>query len=141
MGGFKFVVTLKITFEKNVGEKKDIKTAYFNSLPEIVLNRCDINLDFPIENILNKINRWISEGSAWTIHFIDNHYVNIIKYNPLKGNLYITLPKELKNSAKGLINLKNKGDMCFLWCHIRHLQNNININVFGYEEKLYYCEW
>ena len=89
MGGFKFVVTLKITFEKNVGEKKDIKTAYFNSLPEIVLNRCDINLDFPIENILNKINRWISEGSAWTIHFIDNHYVNIIKYNPLKGNLYI----------------------------------------------------
>jgi len=86
------------------------------------------------------------------------------------------LPTELRNSSKGLINIKNKDDNeCFRWCHIRHLnpqdknpqrikkddkqyieklnylsiefpvspkqynkiekQNNININVFGYEEK------
>ena len=28
---------------------------------------------------------------------------------------------ELRNPKKGLINLKNKDDECFIWCHIRHL--------------------
>ena len=81
---------------------------------------------------------------------------------------------KLKNPKKGLIDLQNKDDECFRWCHIRHLnpqikdpqrikrvdkqfigelnhkgmefpvsqkqynkiekQNNIRINVFGYEK-------
>ena len=81
---------------------------------------------------------------------------------------------ELRNSKKGLINMKNEDEECFRWCHIRHLnpqikyperikredkkminelnydgidfplsqkhynkvekQNNIRINVFGYED-------
>ena len=31
------------------------------------------------------------------------------------------LPMELRNPKKGLINMKNKDDKCFRWCHIRHL--------------------
>ena len=31
------------------------------------------------------------------------------------------MPDELKNSMKGLINIKNRDNKCFLWCHIRHL--------------------
>lgn len=65
---------------------------------------------------------WLSEGSGWTISFsLDEHYINTVKYNPLQGSSYIKLPKELQNSAKGLINLKNKDDECFRWCHNRHL--------------------
>ena len=104
---------------------------------------------------------------------LHNHH--LVKYKPIKGSSYIHLPKELRNSAKGLINLKNIDNECFRWCHIRHLnpqdkypqrikkvdkeyidklnytgiefpvtikqlnkiekQNEININVFGYEEK------
>ena len=64
----------------------------------------------------------ISEGSGWTIESIDNHYINIVKYKPLKGSSYIQLPKELRNSAKGLINLQNKNNECFRWCgHNRYL--------------------
>ena len=39
----------------------------------------------------------------------------------MQGSSYIELPIELQNSAKGLINIKNKDDECFRWCHIRHL--------------------
>ena len=39
----------------------------------------------------------------------------------MQGSSYIDLPDELENSAKGLINIKNKDDECFRWCHIRHL--------------------
>ena len=39
----------------------------------------------------------------------------------MRGSSYIKLPSELRNSKKGLINLKNKDNECFRWCHIRHL--------------------
>ena len=41
----------------------------------------------------------------------------------MHGSSYIDLPDEFKNSAKGLINIKNKDDECFRWCHIRHLNS------------------
>ena len=37
------------------------------------------------------------------------------------GSTYIELPDGLKNPRKGLINIKNNDNKCFLWCHIRHL--------------------
>ena len=88
----------------------------------------------------------------------------------MKRKSYIQSPQELRNSMKGVINLKNKDNECFRWCHIRYLnlqskdsqlikkvntafvdqldysvdvkqynkiekQSNINIIVFGYENK------
>lgn len=105
---------------------------------------------------------------------VTGHFINIVKYIPLKGSSYLPLPEELRNSKKGLINIKNNDNRCFVWCHVRHLnplkhhseriterdrecierldysgitfpvtveqiskierQNNININVFGYND-------
>ena len=86
------------------------------------------------------------------------------------------MPIEFKHPRKGLINIKNNAQRCFLWCHVRHInpvkdhpgritrinrdnnlnydgiefpvqekdfkkievQNNICVNVFGYENKLVY---
>ena len=31
------------------------------------------------------------------------------------------MPIELRGSKKGLINIKNKDQKCFLWCHVRHI--------------------
>ena len=30
------------------------------------------------------------------------------------------LPVKFKSTGKGLINIKNKDQKCFLWCHVRH---------------------
>ena len=177
MKGLKFVETLKVTFKKQDGDGTLYKTAYFNSKPKTIINNTEINeaLQLSKQQILNMIAQWISEGSGWTIESVDNHYLNIVQYQPMKGSSYIKLPQELRNSAKGLINMKNEDNECFRWCHIRHLnpqdihperikksdkeyinkldysgiefpvtikqynkiekQNEININVFGYENK------
>ena len=37
----------------------------------------------------------------------------------MSGSSDIPLPPELNNSMKGLINLKNKDNECFKWCHVR----------------------
>ena len=33
----------------------------------------------------------------------------------------MVLPIELRSPRKGLINIKNKDEKCFLWCHVRHI--------------------
>ena len=175
--GFKFVETLQVKFIKYSNDKQIQKNVFFNSSTDLIINETDIKLSLQAsqQQILNKIAQWISEGSGWTIQSIENQYINIINYSPLKGSSYIKLPQELRNPQKGLINLQNKDNECFRWCHIRHLnpqekypqrikkcdkefienldykniefpvtvkqinkiekQNNICINLFGYEEK------
>ena len=100
-----------------------IKTADFYSVAQTIINNTEIHkaLQMSKQNILNKVAEWISEGSGWTIQSVDNHYLNIVIYKPIKGSSYIKLPSELRNSTKGLINLKNNDNECFRWCHIRHL--------------------
>ena len=121
--GFKYIETLKMTFEKQLGNKTTIKTAYFNSKTKTLINENEINevLQTSRQELMKAIGQWISEGSGWTIQSVDGHYINLTKYKPLKGSSYIELPTELRNPAKGLINLKNKDNECFRWCHIRYL--------------------
>ena len=177
MKGLKFVENLKVTFKKNSKNEIITKTAYFNSKPKTIINKTQITeeLQSSKHEILNITAQWISEGSGWTIESVDNHYLNIVQYEPMKGSSYIELPQELKHHQKGLINMKNNDNECFRWCHIRYLnpqekdpqrikkidkeyinqldysgiefpvtvkqynkiekQNEININVFGYENK------
>ena len=177
MKGLKFVETLRVTFTKPLGSDTLYKTAYFNGAAQTIINNQEVteSLQSSQQHILNKTAQWVSEGSGWTIQSVDNHYLNIVKYQPMNGSSYIELPPELRNSSKGLINIKNEDNECFRWCHIRHLnpqdnnpqrikkadkvyvdqlnyngikfpvttkkynkiekQNEININVFGYENK------
>ena len=119
MKGLKFIETLKITFEKQTGrEQKTIKSAYSNSIAQTVINKTQIELALKLskQQILNKVAQWISEGSHWVVLSVDNQYLNIVKYEPMKGNSYIKLPNELCNSSKGLINLKNNDNECFRFC-------------------------
>ena len=131
-GAMKAQVTLHVIFKKKKiryrddGQAEEVfeyKDAYFNSTAFTILDNDDIieSLDKAAEEINNKIAFWLSEGSGWTIVEIQSHYVNIVKYLPLRGSSYIPLPIELRNSMKGLINLQNNDDKCFLWDHVRHL--------------------
>ena len=123
MKGIKFVETLKVTFTKISDGEIVYKTAYFNSPAQTIINNLEITESFQMskQQILNKIAQWISEGSGWTVKSVENHYLNVVKYQPMRGSSYIKLPTELRNSAKGLINMKNEDNECFRWCHIRHL--------------------
>ena len=54
-----------------------------------------------------RIDNWVNEGSGWVIESIDAEYVNISVFSPLIGSTYVELPRRLKNSMKGLINIKS----------------------------------
>ena len=84
------------------------------------------------------IESWLSEGLGWAIDGVSNDYINVANYKPLKGSSYIELPTEFRNSAKGLVNLKNKDNECFRWCHIRHLNpQNVHPQRIKRDDKKY----
>ena len=118
----KYIQTLVVTFKKESLSTGIIyKTAYFSSKTKTILSGFDIRLDEANSDILNFIDVWMSEGSGWTIERIEKYFINFVKYQPFKGSSYAKLPKELQNSLKGLINIENKDNECFRWCHIRYL--------------------
>ena len=126
-GGFKANITLIVELKKRIlqdGEEAyEFTEPYFNSTTRIILNELDIRdfYDNAVEEILNRIARWISKGSGWVIVRIHKLYFNVVSYVPLKGRSYFPLPEELSNPMKGLINVKNDDNQCFRWCHVRHL--------------------
>ena len=129
MKGFKFIEMLEVTFEKETIDSKTgkrvsiYKTPFFNGKAKTITKANDIEpeLSMSRQEILNVIDKWVSEGSGWVIDRIDSHYINVTTYQPLHGSSYLELPAKLRNSKKGLINIKNKDNECFRWCHIRHL--------------------
>ena len=78
-------------------------------------------LEDSFQEILYMIDCWINEGSGWIVESIESQYINISTYRPLLGSSYMNLPIELRNPRKGLINIKNKDQKYFLWCHVRHI--------------------
>ena len=75
--------------KKNTG--REFTTVYFSSTTKTVINsKCDLDKSF--QEIFNRVNNWINEGSGWIIVSINGEYVNIFIYSQLLGNSCIKLP-------------------------------------------------
>ena len=121
MKGFKYQITVAVLLSKEKGNGDiEYSSVYFNSITKTVINS-EFSLDKSFQEILYRFDNWIHEGSAWIIQSINGEYVNISMYSPLIVSFFVELPNEIKNPKKGLINIKNKDNKCFLWCHVRHL--------------------
>ena len=119
--GFRYQITLSVLLSKIKNDSIiEYSPVYFNSTTKTVINnKFDLNQLF--QEIIYRIDNWISERNGWIIEEIQNQYLNVSSYSPLIGSTYIELPSDLKHSKERLINLQNDDNKCFLWCHIRHL--------------------
>ena len=84
----------------------------------------EFKLDQCFNEIIHRLENWISHGSGWIVDEIISQFLNLSSNLPMSGSTYSKLPKELDHPMKGLINLKNDDNRCFLWCHVRHLNFN-----------------
>ena len=110
---------------------------YFNSFTKTVINH-RFKLENSFQEILYMIDVWINNGSGQNVESIESQYIHFSTYRPLTGSSYIDLPVELRIPRKGLINIKNRDQKCFLWCHlgILILQKNIQKELKKLTEKL-----
>ena len=119
--GFKYQITVKVLLKKyKLNGEIEFAPVYFNSVTKTVINH-RFKLENSFQEILYMTDVWINNGSGWNVESIESQYINISTYRPLSGSFYMDLPVELKSPRKGLINIKNKDQKCFLWCHVRHI--------------------
>ena len=130
MKGLKYQITLFVTLKKSkLDGTVEYASVYLNSFVKTVINYdFDDSIDKSMSEIFFRLDNWINEGSGWVIERVNDQYLNISQYAPLLGSSFIELPRELKNLKKGLINLRNTDNKCFMWCHVRHL-NPVNDNA------------
>ena len=101
-----------------------IKKFAFHSIEQkLILESTDVNEIYQemadeIEEEIQKVQE--AEGSGWVFVEIENLTLHTCTYDPLRAGSYINLPKELKGK-NAIINMKNEGDKCFLWCVLRAL--------------------
>ena len=117
MKGFKYQITVATLLSKKKKKKKrgiEYTPVYFNSATKTVINSDKYQLDKSFQEILYRIDNCINEGSGSIVELINGEYENISIYSPLVGSTHIELPAKLNNKMKGVINIKNNDNKCFL---------------------------
>ena len=68
-------------------------------------------LDRATPHILELLEKWTQRGSGWAVSQVKTLWLDIARYQPLRGSSYISLPAEVKNK-KAVMNVKNKNKNC-----------------------------
>ena len=92
---------------------------YFRENEPHVFNRNDedqikIEFDRFVERIKGEIESWSERGSGWVLERIMVAYVNVARFQPLRGGTYLPLPANLAKK-KAIINMKNRDNECLKW--------------------------
>ena len=113
--------------EKMDGNQKlNIKVqdkAYFQSDTHINLESTDVKeiLAKVIHTILEKISIYQQNGSGWYFKEVANFEIHTVDYKPMRGgSSYIPLPDWIM-LKKGIVNIRNTDEKCFIWCVLRYL--------------------
>ena len=126
--GFKYQITVKVLLKKyKPNEEIEFAPVYFNSSTKTIISN-KFKLEYAFQEILYRIDVWISKGYGWIIESIESKYINISTYRPLLvGTSYMDLPIELKHPKKGLINIKNVfyGVMLYILIHSKNIQKEL----------------
>ena len=132
----KFSIGLSIQFfhDEGNGKQKQV-TGQRHGEQSAVLN--DINVDNFYDNQVAYLQTWIEKftntASGLETANCIKLYLNIAKYEHLKGSSYIALPKTLTNK-KFIINVQNDDDRCLEWALKSALypaKNNV-LNKYSY---------
>ncbi|KAJ0169636.1 hypothetical protein K1T71_014821 [Dendrolimus kikuchii] len=112
--------TVKINFVLHadfVQESKNLTNSFdFQTSNFIISQADDLNIFIVSlrDTLVHKISTFEKKDSGWSLTKINFIELNINKYNPLRGNSYIDLPKDIKDK-KAVINFNNSDNFCFKW--------------------------
>ena len=98
------------------GEQKEKAHPHFRSRNYILLLNDDLthNLNEAFQAVNKAMEEFINKGSNWILNKIICLEVYTLPYSPVAGSSYIELPLQIRHS-KGVVNIKNVDNKCFLW--------------------------
>lgn len=115
--GLKWFISVKARFVKPKPNGEDLVVEpHFRSLCMTTVNPHELERQLQEANqkVKDSLAIYQKEGSGWVLNEILHMDLNMAQYTPLKGLSYIPLPKKL-NTKKGVVNIKNSDNKCFMW--------------------------
>ena len=116
-GGLKFQLALKVDLEKANPDGSEVYTdPVLRHKQEAVLQKSEIKaaLHQAFPRVQETLEKWTQRGSGWAVDQVHTLWLDIARYQPLRGGSYIPLPAAVKNK-KAVVNVKNKDDHCLRW--------------------------
>ena len=121
----KLILRCYMEFERT----NEIRAYAFHSEIEVNLDGTDEKeiYDRMMERVLENLSTFISGKGGTDVRFyrVIKLELHTVSYNPLRGETWIPLPKEL-DDKKAIINIQNKDNKCFLCCVLRALNPDRN---------------
>ena len=119
LGSVKVSFGLKVNFEiERNGETQEMSHYFKEDQPHVFTRYDKEQIEQKYEEFMGRIKgeieNWSLQGSGWEIESIELAYVNVAKYQPLRGGTYLPLPANLAKK-KAIINVKNKDNECLKW--------------------------
>ena len=114
---FKFQLAFKVQLSKaRTDGTEEYTDPVLHHKQETFLQKSEISiaLDQAIPYILELLEKWTQRGSGWVVDQVKTLWIDIARYQPLRGSSYVPLPLEVQ-SKKAVINVKNKDDHCLHW--------------------------
>ena len=116
-GGLKFQLALKVDLVKvNPDGSEEYTDPVLRHKQEAVLQKSEIKaaLQQAFSRLLKTLEKWTKRGSGWAVVQVHTLWLDIARYQPLRGGSYIPLPAAAKNK-KAVVNVKNMDDHCLRW--------------------------
>ena len=104
-------------------DKTKYSTFHLNLKAEKIIKESDINdlFESTYSTFISNIQQSLGKGLGWIIDSVIDHNINVSKHNPLDGNNYMKLGKELDLPKKAwlifrITMIMNALNLCFKWC-------------------------
>ncbi|KAK3801763.1 hypothetical protein RRG08_043778 [Elysia crispata] len=116
-GGLKFQLALKVELVKvNPDGSEEFMEPVLRHRQEAVLNENEITtaLEETFPRLQETLEKLTQRGSGWMVVQVRKLWLDIARYQPLRGGSYIPLPKKLQDK-KAVVNVKNMDYHCLRW--------------------------
>ena len=115
----KIQLSLLVKFYLKRDGKVEKMEHYFNRMQPVILNEHNADtlnhaLNEFIDQVKGEIEAWSERGSGWIMDKILEAFINVARYQPVRGGSYMVLPTKLKNK-RAILNIQNRDNQCLRW--------------------------
>ena len=120
MKSVKIQFSLQVRFYKmQNGEKGEEMDYYFNCMQPAIITEHNKDILAPllnqfIDQVKGEIEAWSERGSGCVMDRILEAFINVARYEPMRGGSYMPLPPKLKNK-RAVLNIQNRDNKCLRW--------------------------
>ena len=119
LNGIKFQLALKVQLLKdNPGGSEEYTDPVMRHKQEAILQNREIEggggLSQTFPTIQETLEKWTQRGSGWVVDRVEVLWLDIARYQPLRGDCYIPLPAAMR-LKKAVVSVKNKDNHCLRW--------------------------